>query len=112
MFFEVKAPSKSQTSEDKIIQKIHNDLAEVLAVNVKPANSRNISPWLLSTHWHEHVQPYNAEELLQVIKISSKDEFTELRNLVTLYMETAVSLIKYTSELTLQKLNTADPQNG
>jgi hypothetical protein len=112
-FFEVKSPSnRSQTSEGKIIESIRNDMAKVLAVNLRPANSRNISPWLLSTRWHEHVQPYDAAELLQLIKTPSKNELQELRNLVTLYMENAVSLIKHTSELTLQKLNTADPQKG
>jgi hypothetical protein len=89
---------------------IQVDLAKVIAVEVKLINSRSISPWLLSTRWHEHVQPYDAIELLQLIKMPSKDEFVDLRNLIMDYLKNAVDLIEHTSELTLQKLNTYDPQ--
>lgn len=91
-----------------MLEDLQVNARSLLQVDLMPSNARSISPWLLSTRWHEHVHGYDTNELLKLISIP-KDDFPGLKALVKRYMEQATDLIKSTAELCLQHLNTADP---
>ncbi|EPQ50228.1 hypothetical protein GLOTRDRAFT_134134 [Gloeophyllum trabeum ATCC 11539] len=72
-------------------------------------NARLVSPWLITTKWHEHVAGYHIGTLIQLVATPKKDEFPGLKKLVFNYMSSATGSIKSTAELVLQTLNTPDP---
>lgn len=72
-------------------------------------NARLVSPWLITTKWHEHVAGYHIGTLIQLVATPKKDEFPGLKKLVFNYMSSATGFIKSTAELVLQTLNTPDP---
>jgi len=86
-------------------------MAKALAVPRKRSNvdQRSISPWLLSTHWHEHVYGYNVKELCDLVSSPNKKEFPGLQDIVHGYFSEATQDIHTLQELTLQILNTNDP---
>jgi hypothetical protein len=86
-------------------------MAKALEVPRKRSNvdQRSISPWLLSTHWHEHVYGYNVKELCDLVSSPNKKEFPGLQDIVYDYFSEATQDIRTLQELTLQILNTNDP---
>src|SRR5215470_2006599 len=45
-------------------------------------NARQISPWLLTTRWHEHVAGHDPVELKGLVATPKKDEFPGLHDAV------------------------------
>jgi hypothetical protein len=86
-------------------------MAKALEVPRKRSNvdQRSISPWLLSTHWHEHIYGYNAKELCDLASFPNKKEFPGLQEVVHDYFAEATQELCTLQELTLQILNTNDP---
>lgn len=72
-------------------------------------NTRMVSPWLMTTKWHEHVQGYNIMELQNLVKSPKNTEFPGLQEAVLWLLQEATRLIGETPELVLQRLNTSDP---
>ena len=72
-------------------------------------NKRSVSPWLLTTKWHEHVHGYDVKELCDLLAFPSKTEFPGLVASVQEYFADATEEMQTLQELTLQMLNTADP---
>ena len=72
-------------------------------------DQRCISPWLLTTKWHEHIQGYEVKELCALIAFPSKTEYPGLSAAVQEYFAEATDEMDGLQELTLQILNTADP---
>ena len=95
-----------------MIQSLTAQASALIKRDISSRNARSISPWLLSTHWHEHVNGYDQSELIQLIAVPKDDEFPGLQALVLKYMMKATTLIESTSELALQCLNTSDPMKG
>jgi hypothetical protein len=109
-FFEVMAPiPQLTTSIDVMIQKLNDDMENARKLDVTAQCSRRISPWLLTTGWHEHVAGHDTQELLDLISFPREAEFPQLKQTVLAYMEQATALINSTAELPLQRLNTPDP---
>lgn len=109
-FFQVILPNKVNNSTiAEMVAKLQGEMSGLLQVNVTAQNARNISPWLLTTRWHEHVEGQDRTELLQLVAIPKEDEFPGLKDLVLQYMKQATDLIGFTGELALQRLNTPDP---
>jgi hypothetical protein len=81
-------------------------MAKALEVPRKRSNvdQRSISPWLLSTHWHEHVYGYNAKELCDLVSSPNKKEFPGLQDIVHNYFSEATQDLCTLQELTLQIL--------
>jgi hypothetical protein len=73
------------------------------------ADQRCISPWLLTTKWHEHVHGHDVKELCDLIAIPTKMEYPGLSAAVQEYFAEATAEMDSLQELTLQILNTADP---
>ena len=72
-------------------------------------NARQVSPWLLTTRWHEHFAGYDARELKQLVATPKKDEFPGLHNAVKELFGVGLTTIDSCPELVLQRLNTPDP---
>ena len=73
------------------------------------ANTRQISPWLLTTQWHMHFAGHDPAELKRLVAIPKKDEFPGLQDVVANLFESGLEMIDNCPELVLQKLNTPDP---
>jgi hypothetical protein len=112
-FFEIEIESQTpppqpfSTADDEAI--IADFIQETEHVYVPPEDDRQISPWLRKTGWHLHVAPFDIGELRSLAAPPTNDEFPGLRAAVLSYFEAATDLIKCTDLLTLQHLNTEDP---
>jgi hypothetical protein len=74
-------------------------------------NARLVSPWLMRTGWHLHIQGHSVESLHALVTQHEKKNspaITMLRTAVHQYFEKATDLLDATDELVLQKLNTSD----
>jgi hypothetical protein len=115
-FFEVHSPNPLPPldSMDERMKKFRQEAEASIKDNLTsvPSNARTISPWLMSTKWHLHVEGLDTSELLKLIAIPEEKEFPGLKKLVLEYMERATDLIRSTMELSLQRLNTPDPIKG
>jgi len=96
---------------EEAIDDLWFQMDSVMQDSASPAdkNPRQVSPWLLTTHWHEHFNGYDTGELLDLIALPKEGEFPGLRALVEKYVEQAIKLIAHTAELALQRLNSPDP---
>jgi hypothetical protein len=113
-FFEVAVTEHQPPirSVGDLVDNLQAEVSQVLTVNVMALNARSISPWLLTTRWHEHIHGYDTQELLGLIVLPKESEFPGLKSLLLRYMVEATRLIGVTSELALQRLNTPDPFKG
>jgi hypothetical protein len=109
-YWEVTLPkTHEEATIDSMLEELQINAMAMTRVDVKAVNARSISPWLLFTGWHVHIQDYETKELLSLISIPKEDEFPGLKNLVRTYMLKATDLMDSTDDLCLQYLNTADP---
>ncbi|TEB37068.1 hypothetical protein FA13DRAFT_1787319 [Coprinellus micaceus] len=75
-------------------------------------NARYISPWLMRTGWHTLIDNRDPAPLVELVSMPKKDDpLYWVDSLVREYMEDASSLIQGTSIHTLQRLNSAEPDN-
>jgi len=99
------------TSDELLVATLRAETDKVFSETIQTSdlNARAITPWLLSTKWHLHIDGYDPEELKALVKPLSKQEDSRLVDLVHQYFNDATDLIEHTDELTLQHLNTPDP---
>lgn len=78
-----------------------------------PSNNedRTVSPWLLTTRWHEHVAKYDSQKLRQLVEFPNQNEasLARLEKGVLAVMMGGMNLIVKTPVLVLQELNSPDP---
>jgi hypothetical protein len=97
------------TSLDSIIMDVLNKISEELIVPQIPQDDRMISPWLLTTRWHEHIGSHPIEALRQMVALPhDKEDLHKLKTSVEVYFAKALALIPTADELTLQRLNSPD----
>jgi len=73
-------------------------------------DAQAVNPWLLSTGWHTHVAEYETDELIHLVKIPKQENHLDkLSNAVLMLLEKGYGYLDQTSEIVLQKLNSADP---
>ena len=96
---------------EQIIADMKKEMEKQLAIHHQSRNvdARNVSPWLKTTKWHEHVEAYDHKELLKLVAPPGAKEFSGLQDAVEEYFEEATDMLESMQELTLQKLNTPDP---
>jgi hypothetical protein len=109
--FRVTLPTQTEAPQqtDAILKDFQNFNWKSVETALAIPNARMISPWLMRTGWHLHVQPYDKKQLGDLVKMPEKDTFPGLHENVTQYFETATNLLNDTDELVLQRINTADP---
>jgi hypothetical protein len=90
---------------------MRQEMAEVIRVEQVPQDKRMVSPWLLTTKWHEHVASHDVMTLRRLVGIPKADDPTlaNLADAVDQYFESALVLLDTTDELILQRLNSPDP---
>ena len=109
-YWQVESPQREEeASIDSMLQELQLQATDMIKVDMTAVNARSVSPWLLATGWHLHIQGYKTQELLDLISIPKEQEFPGLRALIKRYMIKATDLIDSTDNLCLQHLNTADP---
>jgi hypothetical protein len=103
-------PTQPHTTGQKISDLVTDFDANTYCAEELP-NSRMISPWLLRTGWHKHLEPYRAHdpELIELASVPYDGQFPCLYTAVSKYFSDAGKLIDKTNEVVLQKLNSADP---
>jgi hypothetical protein len=94
-----------------LLNQLQEQMATVLEDPHQPTTTdhRSISPWLLTTRWHEHIEGYQIKELIDLIAFPNENEFPGLKTAVIRYFQAATNLLPSLSELTLQILNSEDP---
>ncbi|KAG2063025.1 hypothetical protein BDR04DRAFT_953732, partial [Suillus decipiens] len=94
---------------------MRREMAEVTRVEQVPQDNRMVSPWLLSTKWHEHTAGHDPATLRKLVEIPKADDpiMPDLTYAVEQYFESALVILDTTEELILQRLNSPDPlKNG
>ncbi|KAG2741286.1 hypothetical protein P692DRAFT_20751438, partial [Suillus brevipes Sb2] len=100
-----------QARTKELIGAIMKEMETVLRVVEAPEDKREVSPWLLTTGWHEHLAGQKAEDLMDLAALPKKDDelMPFLKESVQAYYESALALVSTTDEVTLQRLNSPDP---
>jgi hypothetical protein len=111
-FFRVEPWDKSESMPDDIYLK---NLEESMGADKMEkgaegdVNARQVSPWLLTTRWHEHIAGYDPGELKQLVAVPKKDEFPGLHDAIQYLFQVGLDMVNSSPELVLQRLNTPDP---
>ncbi|CAA7268913.1 unnamed protein product [Cyclocybe aegerita] len=112
--FEVfpRSPPPQLNSNESIIKRLREE-RDAAVYGYRPPNldARVVSPWLLATQWHEHVQEFDIEELRELVAgvPRTRDHLSNLRPALLLFFHSAWDLIPTIDLLVLQRLNTNDP---
>ncbi|KAI6043207.1 hypothetical protein EDC04DRAFT_2600384 [Pisolithus marmoratus] len=105
--------------ERALADKLLGELEEQLKTVRVPTDNQLVSPWLLTTHWHEWAwwlrKP--TEELCAMValprpSLPEEEHYKTLVETIKLYFEEAVTMIDSTDELVLQWLNSPNPVKG
>lgn len=104
----------SHSSIDYVLKSLRMKANTALGHRLLPIDRRLISPWLLTTRWHEHVTEYSITELHTLISSSSSTSkhtcIPGIQAAVLEYFNEALDLLSSTDELILKKLNSENPQ--
>jgi hypothetical protein len=113
LFWEVSIkPDADPTTEDQIVLDVLAKIREDLTIATVPQDDRMVSPWLLTTRWHEHVSGHMTGDLRAMVAIPQNDDgedLVKLKEVVEVYFQGALDLLPTTDELTLKRLNSPDP---
>lgn len=111
VLWEVEEDMKGRKRTEGLIRGIMKEMETVLRVVEAPEDARMVSPWLLTTGWHEHLSGRDAKDLMDLVAIPKKNDapMALLKESVEAYYEGALALVSTTDELTLQRLNSPDP---
>ncbi|KAI6009801.1 hypothetical protein EDC04DRAFT_2581486 [Pisolithus marmoratus] len=104
--------SRKKVLVDNLLKELDQELKTVQV----PTDHHLVSPWLLTTHWHEWARWFRkpTEELRALVSpphlsVPDEEQYKTLAKSIQLYFEEAVSLIDTTDELVLQRLNSPYP---
>lgn len=112
-YFQIRPRAAAKPTDDEVfVQDLFGEihcLDEEDEQEAEKVNARLVSPWLLSTGWHEHVSGHNIAELKALVAHPKRDEFPELAETVIHLLKGGEELIDEMSELILQRLNSPYP---
>jgi Protein of unknown function (DUF3505). len=110
-FFQILPSDAVEPTEDDVeIERVWKAIRDADKKGGESAlNARQVTPWLLTTRWHEHVAGYETGELKALVAHPKRTEFPRLLEAIKHLFEGAICLIDETPELVLQRLNTPDP---
>ncbi|KIN94793.1 hypothetical protein M404DRAFT_34732 [Pisolithus tinctorius Marx 270] len=104
-------PSGQQALVDSLLK----ELEPTLEVVQTPLDGRMVSPWLLTTQWHENIAGKNVKLLRSWVSLPKDNDgdVPGLKLAVQAYYRKALSLLDHTHELVLKRLHSPDPtKNG
>lgn len=94
---------------DSSLHRLDMEMGLATRMPLGQPNAREVSPWLLKTKWHVHVEPFDRGELRALVAVPKQREFPGLKEVMTAYLKSATAKIDLTTELVLRKLNSPDP---
>ncbi|KAI6009128.1 hypothetical protein EDC04DRAFT_2964128 [Pisolithus marmoratus] len=102
------------TLHQSLVDSLLKELEPTLQVIQTPLDGRMVSPWLLTTRWHEHMAGKDIKKLCSLVALPKNNDgdIPGLRDAVEAYYEKALSLLDKTGELVLQRLNSPDPMKS
>ncbi|KAI6016201.1 hypothetical protein EDC04DRAFT_2608529 [Pisolithus marmoratus] len=113
------ARAGEDSRERALADKLLGELEEQLKTVQVPKDNWLVSPWLLTTHWHEWAWRLRkpTEELCAMVtpprpSLPKEEHYKTLVETIKLYFEEAVPMINSMDELVLQWLNSPDPTKG
>jgi len=94
-----------------IVEDLRNERDTIIQKYIpNNVDARAVSPWLLSTGWHAHVARYEMDELIHLVKVpKNENHLDKLPKAILILLEKGHGYLGQTSEIILQKLNSADP---
>ncbi|KAI5996052.1 hypothetical protein EDC04DRAFT_2612929 [Pisolithus marmoratus] len=112
-FWEVESiqDGSGPTLHQSLVDSLLKELEPTLQVIQTPLDGHMVSPWLLTTQWHEHMAGKDIKKLCSLVALPKNNDgdIPGLRDAVEAYYEEALSLLDRTGELVLQRLNSPDP---
>jgi len=116
-FWRVAEDEEPPFIHQEAIDGMRREMAEAIRIEQISGDApdkRTVSPWLLTTKWHEHVAGHDTATLRKLVEIPKFNDadMPHLRDAVEGYFREALKLIDVTDELVLQRLNTPDPVKG
>ena len=110
-FWQVADDEEPLCDNQEVINRLRKEMAKVTRVEQVPQESRMVSPWLMTTKWHEHVAGHDISMLRKLVEIPKADDpdMPHLQEAVEEYFRHAQTLLEVTDELILQRLNSPDP---
>jgi bloom syndrome protein len=108
---EVSTITTSSDSPSSILDEIKQFSWQSYAAPADVPNARLVSPWLMRTGWHVHVQGHSVEDLHALVTRVDREAtplINALHSAIHQYFEKATDLLEATDELVLQKINTSD----
>jgi Protein of unknown function (DUF3505). len=112
-YFQIKQRNTPEiTTDDATVSQLSGEihfLDEQDEEQAEEINAWMVSPWLLSTKWHEHVSGYNVAELKAQVTPPKPDEFPDLTNCIMHLLLDGEEIIDEVPELVLQRLNSPYP---
>lgn len=110
-YWQVAGNNEEIHGHEEAIDRMEKEMEEATKVMLIPQEKRMISPWLMTTKWHEHVAGHDIGMLRKLVEIPKADDrkMPGLSKAVEAYFEHASTLLEVTDELILQRLNSSDP---
>ncbi|KAI6017508.1 hypothetical protein EDC04DRAFT_2902508 [Pisolithus marmoratus] len=105
-FWEVESiqDGSGPTLHQSLVESLLKELEPTLQVIQTPLDGHMVSPWLLTTRWHEHMAGKDIKQLCSLVTLPKNNDgdIPGLRDAVEAYYEEALSLLDKTGELVLQ----------
>ncbi|KAG6814735.1 hypothetical protein H0H93_012440, partial [Arthromyces matolae] len=109
-YFSVSVPTQVLTKDpNQMISALRDIYSKMLSVPSSTTDSRLLSPWLHSTHWHDLLLTAPASALVQYASFPKDDEIPGLAEAVHHLFSTGYPLFNQAPELVLQRLVSPDP---
>ncbi|KDR66012.1 hypothetical protein GALMADRAFT_148186 [Galerina marginata CBS 339.88] len=105
-YFRVQPIRRLLAEEDRLREMLRKLIPDPSVPAAGTDESRNISPWLRATRWHELITDKKVSDLCLLASHPTKTEFPNLQSAVVHMLEGASALIDQTTPLVLMKLNT------
>lgn len=102
-----------QPSREVLVESLLKELDEEFNVPMAASDERRVTPWLMTTRWHEYIASaeFNVECLCNMVAIPKDNDhiLPGLRSAVNKYFHEALDLLPITDELVLKRLNSPSP---
>lgn len=111
-YFEVVLPGDQDEDPDLDLRGLRKECDELYDdFKQTEFDPRSVSPWLLSTRWHEHVAKYDWQLLRALVQLpgNTDGDLQYIKATVNVLLDQAMNLIANTPVLALQKLVSSDP---
>ena len=115
-FWRVSQPSTLSVDvhDTDIIRQVRKEVMQMDVIYQTPQDEHLISPWLHTTHWHQHTDLFQDKSVLrELVRIPDHEDddldAPGIKKAVQKYFNMALELLPLTDELVLKKLNSPDP---